>query len=80
MNSFTFFKEYYELITLLNEKEQGELLLAINKYMFEGLEPTKLNEKQMKIFVNLKRPLDSSKNQSKRRTKHIKNVFVFVYV
>lgn len=69
MNSFTFFKEYYELITLLSEKEQGELLLAINKYMFESIEPTKLNERQMKIFVNLKRPLDSSKNQSKRRTK-----------
>ena len=38
MNSFTIYKEYYELITLLNEKDQQELLLAIVKYMFEDIE------------------------------------------
>lgn len=65
MNGFTIYKEYYELITLLSEKEQQELLLAITKYMFEDIEPS-LNEKQTKIFNNLKRPLDSSKNNSKR--------------
>ena len=68
MNSFTIYKEYYELITLLNEKDQQELLLAIAKYMFEDIEP-ELNEKQVKIFNNLKRPLDVSKYNSKRRTK-----------
>ena len=47
MNSFTIYKEYYELITLLNEKEQQELLLAITRYMFEDIEP-KLNDKQNK--------------------------------
>lgn len=65
VKSFTIYKEYYELITLLSEKEQQELLLAIFKYMFESEEP-KLNDKQMKIFINLKRPLDVSKNNSKR--------------
>ncbi len=65
MNGFTIYKEYYELITLLSEKEQQELLLAITKYMFEDVEPS-LNEKQTKIFNNLKRPLDVSKNNSKR--------------
>jgi len=65
MNGFTIYKEYYELITLLSEKEQQELLLAITKYMFEDIEPS-LNEKQTKIFNNLKRPLDVSKNNSKR--------------
>ena len=66
VNSFSIYKEYYELITLLSEKEQGELLLAITKYMFEDIEPT-LNSKQTKIFNNLKRPLDKSKEQSKRK-------------
>ena len=63
VNSFTFYKEYYDLITLLNEKEQMELLLAINRYMFENIEPT-LNDKQAKIFNNLKRPLNKSKSRS----------------
>ena len=64
MNGFTIYKEYYELITLLTEKEQQELSLAIMKYMFEDIEPT-LNEKQTKIFNNLRRPLDKSKNRGK---------------
>ena len=68
MNGFTIYKEYYDLITLLSEIEQQELLLAITKYMFDDVEPT-LNDNQMKIFKNLKRPLDISKNQSKRRSK-----------
>ena len=44
MNGFTIYKEYYELITLLTEREQQELLLAITKFMFEDVEPT-LNDK-----------------------------------
>ena len=68
MNSFTFFEDYYELITLLNEKDQGELLLAIMKYMFEDIEP-ELNKNQTKIFNNLKRPLSVSKNKSKNALK-----------
>lgn len=67
MNGFTIYKEYYELITLLNEKEQQEILLAIMRYMFEDITPT-LNERQTKIFNNLKRPLDTAKKNSKRRT------------
>ena len=76
MNSFTVYKEYYELITLLTEKEQQELLLAIFKYMFEDIEPS-LNDRQMKIFNNLKRPLKKSKkrsqNSSKTETKQNQN-------
>lgn len=68
VNSFSIYKEYYELITLLSEKEQGELLLAITKYMFEDKE-SNLNDKQTKIFNNLKRPLDKSKNKSKNRNR-----------
>ena len=64
MNGFTIYKEYYELITLLTEREQQELLLAITKFMFEDVEPT-LNDKQAKIFNNLRRPLEKSKKRSK---------------
>ena len=64
MNGFTIYKEYYELITLLTEREQQELLLAITKFMFEDFEPT-LNDKQTKIFNNLRRPLEKSKKRSK---------------
>ena len=67
IQSFTIYKEYYDLITLLSIKEQQELLLAIVEYMFEDKEP-ELNDRQIKIFNNLKRPLDKSKGQSKRRT------------
>lgn len=64
MNGFTIYKEYYELITLLTEREQQELLLAITKFMFEDVEPS-LNDKQTKIFNNLRRPLEKSKKRSK---------------
>lgn len=64
MNGFTIYKEYYELITLLTEREQQELLLAITKFMFEDVEPI-LNDKQTKIFNNLRRPLEKSKKRSK---------------
>jgi hypothetical protein len=65
IKSFTLYEEYYELITLLSDTEQAELLLAITKFMFEDVEP-ELNDRQMKIFKNLRRPLEISKNNSKR--------------
>ena len=72
MNSFTFFEDYYDLITLLeDEQEQAELTLSILKYMFEDIEPT-LNSRQMKIFKNLKRPLMISKIKSKSKKDKIK--------
>lgn len=64
VQSFSIYKEYYDLITLLSKQERAELLLAISEYMFEDAEP-ELNDNQMKIFNNLKRPLDKSKNKSK---------------
>lgn len=72
IQSFTIYKEYYDLITLLSIKEQQELLLSIVEYMFEDKNP-ELNDRQVKIFNNLKRPLDKSKGQSKRRTKQEPN-------
>ncbi len=73
MNGFTIYREYYELITLLTEREQQELLLAMVKYMFDNVEPT-LNIKQQKVFSNLKRPLDKSKKRGQNgRTKQNQN-------
>ena len=72
VKSFTIYKEYYDLITLLPEKEQKDLILAIFKYMFEDIEPT-LNNKQNKIFINLKRPLDVSKIWGKVGSKNKSN-------
>lgn len=77
INSFAIYREYWELITLLNEKEQSNVLMAVFKYMFED-EEIKLSEREKKVFVNLKRPLDKSKNKSnnartKQNQKEIKN-------
>ncbi len=73
MNSFTIYVEYMDLITLLPKKrDQEELLFAICKYMLYGEEPN-LNDDQMKIFKNLKRPLDKSKNKSKLKSKQNQN-------
>lgn len=68
MNGFTIYEDYFELITLLSVDEQGQLLLAICNYMFADKEP-ELSENQMKVFKNLKRPLNKSKEQSKRASK-----------
>ena len=72
INSFTAYKEYHELITILSEKEQKELICAIWYYMFEDIEP-KLNKNQMKIFNNLKRPLSKSKSKNGSITKSNEN-------
>ena len=72
MHSFTVYEEYYDLITLLDEEEQKDFLLELFRYMFEDKKPT-LNDKQMKIFKNLKRPLDISKNRGKNGSKNKSN-------
>ena len=64
MNGFTIYKEYADLISLLSKKEQSEVYLAICNYMFYDEEPI-LNVSQMKIFNNLRRPLDKSKKKAK---------------
>lgn len=72
VKSYTIYEEYFELITLLTEEEQAYLLLAINRYMFHDEKP-KLNENQTKIFNNLKRPLEKSKNKSKLNQNKVKS-------
>lgn len=73
IKSFTIYSEYYDLITLLQNKEdREELSLAIFQYMFDNKTP-ELNKDQMKIFNNLKRPLDKSKSKSKNKSKQNQN-------
>ena len=72
MNSFTIYKEYYDLLTLLPRKDRAELSLAMFEYMFEDIKP-ELNDNQMKVFNNLKRPLDKSKNKSNKASKQNQN-------
>lgn len=72
INSFTIYREYYDLITLLSDEEQAKVLLAITKFMFDDNEMD-LSEREKKVFINLKRPLTKSKEQSKRRTKQKPN-------
>lgn len=69
IKSFTIYAEYYELIDNLPVGEKKELLLAINDYMFKGIEP-KLKGMSLAIFNNLRRPLDKSKKQSQKGTKY----------
>jgi len=64
VKSFTLYEEYFDLISLLPRSEQKDLILGIVEYMFQDKEP-KLNERQNKIFTNLKRPLDISKQRRK---------------
>ena len=72
VKSFTIYEEYYDLITLLEEDEQKGLIFAIMNYMFRDIEPS-LNDRQMKIFNNLKRPLNKSKIKSKATSKQNQN-------
>ena len=72
IKSFTIYQEYFDLITLLDREEQKEILLSIVEYMFEDKEPV-LNNNQLKIFNNLKRPLDKSKMKSKATSKQNQN-------
>lgn len=68
IKSFTFYDTYYELIDNVPTNDKRLLLEAIFDYMFKGIDPN-LEGLNKAIFNNLKRPLDVSREQSKRRTK-----------
>ena len=74
VNSFTFYNNYYELLKYLSDEDRLELYDAIFNYMFEDKEPD-LTDLKKGIWVNLKMPLDTSKNNAGRggRTKQEKN-------
>ena len=65
MKGFTFYNNYYELIKYLPNDERYKMYDAIFQYMFEDKEPN-LDGLLKGIWINLKMPLDTSKNNSGR--------------
>jgi len=65
MKGFTFYSNYYELIKYLPDKDRLVLYDTIMKYMFED-ETTELDGLIKGIWINLKMPLDTSKNNAGR--------------
>ncbi len=65
MNGFTFYKNYYELIKYMNNKDRLSMYDAIFQYMFENITPDLQGQKNG-VWVNLKMPLDTSKNKAGR--------------
>lgn len=65
IKSFSFYRNYYELIKFLPEEDRLKLYDAMMEYIFEDKEP-KLKDLCNGIWVNLKMPLDTSKNNAGR--------------
>ena len=60
IDKFTFYKNYYEIIKYLPDKDRIALYDAILKYMFEDEEPI-LKDLLNGIWINIKMPLDTNK-------------------
>lgn len=60
INKFTFYKNYYEIIKYLSDKDRLIMYDSIIKYMFEDEEP-ELKNLLNGIWINLKMPLDTNK-------------------
>ena len=60
IKSFTFYRNYHELIKHLPDEERLKLYDAISNYMFESKEP-ELDGLSKGIWINFKMPLDTSK-------------------
>lgn len=66
IKSFTFYKNYYELLDNLPTKDKRKMLEIIVGYVFKDIEPDGLKGMNLAIWNNLKMPLDTSKNNSLR--------------
>lgn len=71
LNSFTFFRNYYESIKNLSKKDQGIVLISILDFMFFDKKPSFLeSKKNLKTFWILIEPiLIVSKNRGKNAKK-----------
>lgn len=65
IKSFSFYKNYYELLKYLPDDERLKLYDTILEFMFEDKEP-QLEKLLYGIWINLKMPLETSKNNSGR--------------
>ena len=68
VNSFTFYRDYYNLVDTMPDKDKKELLVAITDYVFKDKDPN-LTGHNKAIFNTLKNQLNVSKNNSKRSIK-----------
>lgn len=65
IKSFSFYRNYYELIKYLSEEDRLKLYDAMLEFIFEDKEP--VFENLLKgIWINLKMPLETSKNNAGR--------------
>ena len=65
IKSFSFYRNYFELLRYLPDDERLKLYDAMLEFIFEDKEP-KLEKLSNGIWLNLKMPLETSKNNSGR--------------
>ena len=65
INSFTFYKNYYELLDNLPKEDKLLMLETIVDYVFKDKEP-ELDGLNKAIWNNIKMPINTSKNNSLR--------------
>lgn len=66
IKSFTFYKNYYDLLDNLPVEDKRLMLEVIVDYIFRDVEPIGLVKMNLAIWNNIKMPLDTSKNNSLR--------------
>lgn len=72
INSFTFYKDFYNLIDTISKKDKQMILEAIVDYVFKDIEPS-LRGHNEAIFNTLRHQLDKAKNKSKNAKKQNQN-------
>lgn len=60
---FTFYRNYYNALKLLNVRKSGEFIKAICAYMFEGTEPNFKDKTMQSYFSLCKMKMDLSKQR-----------------
>lgn len=73
INSFTFYRDYFNLVDTIPSKDKRILLEAIVDYVFKDIEPNLIGH-NLAIFNTLKNQLNLSKTNSKRRIKKEENI------
>jgi len=66
IKSFTFYKNYYDLLDNLPVEDKRLMLEVIVDYIFRDVEPIGLVKMNLAIWNNIKMPLDTSKKNSLR--------------
>ncbi len=59
-----FYRSFYDLTTLLPERERQKVNTAMLDYFFEGIEPTGLSKNGMKVFLGCKGRISKSRTNA----------------